>query len=123
MGHRRIAAVKGARLGRAHPGHGVEHRAAPFGCPQIAAQHGIAVGERTARVETVDQRRDLVAARPPAAKAAMGGVIGEFHRRHRPYLVTEAPQGQQGRGVADMTEGHLGLDGENVHRWASPVGG
>ena len=50
-----------------------------------------------------------------AAPRAVPGVVGEVDRQHRPHLVTEALQREDGRRVADVAVGHRGLDREDAH--------
>jgi hypothetical protein len=115
-----VAAVDrgGAPGGRArspHPVDGIENDRAHGLGPHVAGQHGIQLGERPALLDAQDDLGDVRGRDQRAARCPITGVVGERHGQHRIDVVAQPLQREDSRGVARMTEGHVRLDGQDLH--------
>ncbi|MNW03429.1 hypothetical protein D3C71_1993630 [compost metagenome] len=63
----------------------------------------------------MDDGSDLARCNGRAAPRAITRVVGEVDGVHRPHLVTEPLQGEDGGRIANVSVGDVGLDGEDVH--------
>jgi len=68
-----------------------------------------------ARLDPGHHLADHVGVENTALPAAVAGVVGELHGVDRPDLDAQPLQRERGGGIADVPEGHMRLDGEDIH--------
>ena len=110
VAHHRVAAVDRVRVLRLHPLHRVEDDRADGGVALVAGQHGVGLAEHAAVPDAGDHVGDVGRREQRAAPLAVPGVVGEVHGEHRPDLVAEPLEREDGGGVADVAVGDGGLD-------------
>ena len=113
IAHHRVAGVDRGRVDRLDRGDGVEDRRADALTTLVAREDRIDLGEGLALADARDDVGDVGRVHERAAPRAVAGVVGEVDRVHRPHLHTEALHGEDGRGVADVSVGDVGLDGQD----------
>src|SRR5262245_25608512 len=104
-----------AGLAPLHPRDGVEDRGADLGRAHVARQHAVTGAEHAPLLDALHQLADHVGLEYAPAPLAVAGVVGELHGMDWPYLDAEPLQRKRRRGVADVAEGDVRLDGEQVH--------
>ena len=111
----RIAAIARRRICALHPFHRIGHGFAGVGRAEIAGEHAVALAQHAALLDALHHQTDRLAAENAASPMTITGVIGELHGVNRPHLHADALQRKHGGGIADVTIGDVGLDGEDVH--------
>jgi hypothetical protein len=111
----RVAAVDGVGVGRPHPADRLDDGVPDVGRAQVARQHRVAPFQDAAVGDALDDLLERLPVEDPPGPLPVAGVVRELHRVHRPHLDAEALQREHRRGVADVPEGDVGLDGEDVH--------
>ena len=115
VAHHRVAAVEGVGVELLDPRDRVEDDATDGRVALVARQHGVRGAEGPAVVDARDHLGHVGRVEQGAAPRPVPGVVGEVDRQHRPHLVTEPLQREDGRGVADVAVGHRGLDRQDAH--------
>ena len=113
--HDRIAGVERPGVGRLDPRDRVKHRRPGLRRPQVAGEHRVTGPEQAARRQAVHHRAQVLGGEDLAGEVLVTGVIGELQGVQRPDLETQALQGKNGRRVADVAIGHMGLNRKDVH--------
>ena len=112
VAHDRVAAPQRGGIVRAQLADGGQHGAADLGVAEVAAEQGVAPGQRPMGGKALDQRGDFGRRQGAARVGAVAGVVAELDGVDGQRFGAEALEGKDRRGIADMPRGHPGLDGE-----------
>ncbi len=115
VAHHRVAAVDRVRVELLDPLDRVEDDRADGRVALVARQHGVGLAEHPAVLDARDHLGHVAGGQQRAAPLAVPGVVGEVHREHRPDLVAEPLEREDGSGVADVAVRDRGLDGQDLH--------